>query len=149
MSLGHMFSHGKGVETNHEVSLKHYLQAADSGLPIAQYNVGCLYFSGKGCEVDLDLAAHYFELAASEGFEYAQINLGNMYNIGYGVERDLEKAKYLYAMSAETNADAQGLLKQVEAKIDAEAAGVEQEVCTNGEQESVLKMRFPEADEKK
>ena len=39
--MAHMFSHGKGVEQSHELALYHHLQAADTGLAIAQYVGGC------------------------------------------------------------------------------------------------------------
>ena len=125
LSLAQLYTHGHGVEEDHERAFQYNMKAAEGAAkdasalahPRALYNVAVHYFSGKVVSCDLELAAHYFDLAAQEGFVMAQINIGNMYHTGHGVAQDLNKAREYYVMSAHADADAKGLLDSVEAKI--------------------------------
>ena len=104
-----------------------HLQAAELGLPKAQYNVACHYFTGRfpresgvgtgdgagaraggneGGDPDYASAADWFERAADAGLPAAMINLANMHAQGLLLgeaagddarEEERERARALYA----------------------------------------------------
>ena len=77
------------------------IRAAESGDPIAQYNLALRYFKGEGVPQNDAEAAKWYRLAAAQGNAGAQFNLGGIYDTGKGVaENDAEAVKW-YRLAAE------------------------------------------------
>lgn len=74
--------------------------AAESGLDLAQYNLGILYFTGQGVDEDHELAYQWTLAAAEQGHVAAQANLASLYFGGQGVEPDIEMAVQWYSSAA-------------------------------------------------
>jgi uncharacterized caspase-like protein len=72
------------------------MQAAESGDPEAQTNVGEIYERGMGVEPDYAAAAEWYQKAADKGYSRALFNLGTLYEQGLGVSKDGLKALNLY-----------------------------------------------------
>ncbi len=77
------------------------LQAAESGAPEAQYNLGYCYFYGNGVAQDYREAVKWYRLAAEQGYANAQFNLGYSYAHGEGVTQDYREAVKWYRLAAE------------------------------------------------
>lgn len=75
--LGNMYYHGKGVETNHEEALTHYLQAADND-SVSAYMAGKMYLNGNGTAIDIDIGAELVKQAADMGETMAQYELAQL-----------------------------------------------------------------------
>lgn len=81
--------------TNSTDSLASVRQAAESGDPVAQTQLGLAYRNGKGVPQDLQEAVKWYTLAADKNHAEAQAYLGFMYMTGRGVRRnDVEAAKW-------------------------------------------------------
>lgn len=74
--------------------------AADSGDPMAMFEIGSRYAEGRGVKDDMAAAAKWYERSAELGFAPAQYRIGNLYEKGLGVTRDIAKAKTWYQMAA-------------------------------------------------
>lgn len=79
----------------------HLLAAANSGLSLAQNELGLFYLSGRLGVADIPAASSWFTRAAQGGFAAAQNNLAALYERGAGVERSFDKAGQLYALAAQ------------------------------------------------
>lgn len=77
---------------------------AESGDPMAQFNLGARYALGEDVKLDYAQAARWFTLAAEQGHVVAQSNLGAYYWAGTGVPKDLRKA-YFWTVLAQTGGD--------------------------------------------
>ena len=75
--------------------------AADSGLAVAQNDLGNCYYSGEGVAADSTEAFRLYTKAAEQGFMVAQINLGDCYSEGEGVEKDPAEAVRCYRKAAD------------------------------------------------
>lgn len=53
-------------------------RAADLGLEVAQFNLGCLYEEGKGVEKNQQLALDYFSKASQNGYHEADEALARL-----------------------------------------------------------------------
>jgi localization factor PodJL len=76
-------------------------QAAMSGDPLAQYEVGLRYASGRDIPQDLVAAFQWHSRAAARGLSAAQFRLAAMYERGQGAAPDIEKARTWYQRAAE------------------------------------------------
>jgi len=56
-------------QENYKQALKWWRQAAEAGLPEAQYNLGTLYLEGKGVKADVVVAGQWFKKAARTAME--------------------------------------------------------------------------------
>src|ERR1700734_672649 len=84
---------------------KEWRPLAESGDPIAQFNLGLLYLDGHGVPQNPMEAANWFRRAAEQDYVQAQHNLGAMYGSGQGVKRDFVQAyKWLNICAAKGNA---------------------------------------------
>jgi TPR repeat protein len=81
---GLMLVKGEGVERNLELARQYYLEAAEAGYSVAQYNLGSFYLNGLGVERDYAQALHWFQLAANQGDCDGQFNVAYMYDRGWG-----------------------------------------------------------------
>ena len=76
-------------------------KAAQSGDPVALFEIGARYTEGRGVGVDLAEAANWYKLAADRGSAPAQYRLGNLFEKGNGIEKDLDKAMAYYNRAAD------------------------------------------------
>lgn len=76
-------------------------EAAESGDPLALFEIGARYTDGRGVATDLSEAANWYKLAADKGFAPAQYRLANLFEKGTGVTRDVDKALTYYRQAAE------------------------------------------------
>ena len=79
---------------------KYLLSAANTGLPVAQNEIGLLYVSGNLGLSDPTAAVAWFTAAAKAGHAAAQNNLGTLYERGMGVPVDYNNAGQLYSLAA-------------------------------------------------
>jgi uncharacterized protein len=79
---------------------KYLLSAANTGLPVAQNEIGLLYVSGNLGLSDPTAAVAWFTAAAKAGHAAAQNNLGTLYERGMGVAVDYNNAGQLYSLAA-------------------------------------------------
>lgn len=79
----------------------HLLSASNSGLALAQNELGLFYLSGKLGVADISAAASWFTRAAQGGLAAAQNNLATLFERGAGVEQSFDKAGQLYALAAQ------------------------------------------------
>jgi|GEM_PF-774610 len=94
--LGSLYMEGKGVERNPAKGEALYRQAADFGLPVANWNLALL-------EIDrnhLDEGIRHLKLAAEQGYPEAINQLGYYFEKGAGVPRDPAKGLELYLKAA-------------------------------------------------
>lgn len=73
---------------------------AQSGNPIAQFNMGVRYAQGQGVDQDYIEAARWYAAAADQGDVPAQFNLGLLFYEGKGVERNITTAFELFRLAA-------------------------------------------------
>ena len=81
-----------------------FLEIAQHGNAVAQFNLGMMYHNGRGVPQDDKEAVRWFHLAAAQGQVDAQFNLGVMYDRGFGVGRDYEEAARWYRIAADQGA---------------------------------------------
>jgi TPR repeat protein len=79
---------------------KYLLSAANTGLPVAQNEIGLLYVSGNLGLSDPTAAIAWFTAAAKAGHAAAQNNLGTLYERGMGTAVDYNNAGQLYSLAA-------------------------------------------------
>lgn len=91
--------HGDNVEWKDVV--KHYLRAANKGLPEACCNLGVCYATGRGVPQSPEQAVHWYHVAADKGLPRAQSNLAGCYASGRGVQQDWMLAAMWFQKAAE------------------------------------------------
>jgi TPR repeat protein len=79
----------------------HLLTAANSGMALAQNELGLFYLSGKMGVADISAAISWFGRAAQAGLAAAQNNLGALHERGAGVQQSYENAAKLYTLAAQ------------------------------------------------
>jgi TPR repeat protein len=100
VTLGDLYLRGIGVKEDDSKAIEQYRNAADQGLPEAQYDLGFCYSQGEGVAQDKAEAAKYYREAADQGLAEAQTALGLCYETGDGVQKDLGKAIRYYKEAA-------------------------------------------------
>jgi localization factor PodJL len=75
--------------------------AAITGDPVAQYEIGNRFALGKGAAKDLPASVAWFQRSASAGYPLAQYRLGELYEHGAGIAKDLARARDWYGRAAE------------------------------------------------
>ena len=99
---------------DYDTAFREFSLAAESGLHLAQYNLGILYFFGQGVDKDLEQSFRWTQAAAEQGHVAAQHNLGSLYYEGQGVDRDRATAVEWYSTAAKAgHADAALLLAEM------------------------------------
>lgn len=78
-----------------------YKAKAESGDPVAQYNLGGCYDKGLGVARDKVEAVKWWRKAADQGDAKAQDTLGYCYGSGFGVAKDDVQAMSWYRKAAE------------------------------------------------
>ena len=83
-------------------------EAAEQGIPQAQFSLGLRYESGRGVGKDMAEAVRWFRQAAEQGYDEAQYTLGCCYNGDEGFGKDPgEAVKWWGKAAAQGYADAQ------------------------------------------
>ena len=77
-NLSIIYSQGKYIEKNNELSIKYLIKSADLGFSEAQYYLGFLYDNGIRVNQDYELAFKYYKLAADQNNHKAQYNIGKL-----------------------------------------------------------------------
>ena len=80
-------------------AVKWYRRAAESGLPLGQYNLGQMYHNGTGVLQNHAEALRWYRPAVEAGNVLAQTNLGVMYLNGEGVRKNYRVA-YMWSSIA-------------------------------------------------
>lgn len=75
--------------------------AAESGDPVAAFNVGVLHAQGLGVEADPEEALKWYRQSALDGYANAQFNLGAAYYNGEGTETNVSQALSWWEKAAE------------------------------------------------
>ncbi|HVJ42410.1 MAG TPA: tetratricopeptide repeat protein [Dongiaceae bacterium] len=84
---------------------KAYAVAADSGNPIARYQLGEMYLTGDGVPRDTAEAIRQFHAGALAGYAPDQVRLGDAYEKGIGVPHDQALANRWYGFAAAQGED--------------------------------------------
>ena len=89
-------------------------QAAESGDPYAQFNLGKMYFLGKGVAQNDEEAVKWYRRAARQGHAAAQFHFGEACYSGWGIPKDHKEAMKWVRRAAEQDfADAQCFLSMM------------------------------------
>jgi len=81
--------------------LKQLEQAAYSGVPEAQHDLGVFYAEGNVVKQDYDRSVYWLNKAALNGVANANYNLAVMYQQGIGVKKDFAEALKYYEYAVE------------------------------------------------
>jgi TPR repeat protein len=100
--LGLKYMDGDGVPQSYAKAAEQFREAADRGVPDAQFLLGMLHWTGRGVARDDAAAAQWFGRAAQQGHLEAQFFLGEAYQRGRGVARDEREAAQWFAKAAES-----------------------------------------------
>lgn len=82
-------------------TVKEWQTLAETGNPIAQFNLGNLHISGYRVQKNNTEAATWYKAAAMQGLPEAQHNLGIMYETGLGVPKNSTGAYVWYYIATE------------------------------------------------
>lgn len=91
---------GRGVPQDLAEAAHWYEQAAKSGDPEAENQVGYFYQRGIGVRADMDRAAHWYQLSSAAGFPPGKVNLAVCYLNGLGVHKNTSTARQLLIEAA-------------------------------------------------
>jgi uncharacterized protein len=100
IKLANDYFAGRGVAQDLKLSAYWFMQAAESGDPQAEMQIGYFYNAGIGVTKDAKLAAHWYQLAAAAGLATAKVNLGVLYLWGSGVPQNVQLASQLLREAA-------------------------------------------------
>ena len=84
----------ESLDLEYKASNKWYLESAQNGHPLAQYELGQNMMAGKGCEVDRDSGLKWLRAAAISGHPYAQEDLAMSTINDNDSDVDVERAMY-------------------------------------------------------
>ena len=97
LNLGLMYEEGEGTAQDNTQALKYYLEAAQKGESVAQFNICRFYFDGTHpLKQDYESAFKWCKAAALQDDYYAKLFLGRMYAKGLGVKKDQAMAVKWY-----------------------------------------------------
>lgn len=96
----HFLSHEKTAAKDNAEAFRWYQAAANSGLAVAENNLGFAYQTGHGVAPDYLMAAKWYRAAAYAGLANAQNSLGFLYQNGIGVPQDDKQALQWYQKAA-------------------------------------------------
>jgi len=103
--LGLLYQQGRGVTKDNKRAARWYREAAEAGLPEAQFNLGYLYERGLGLKADGPKAAVWYRRAALQGEAQAFRSLGMLYAVGGRVPRDDAKALFWLSLVTDESDD--------------------------------------------
>ena len=91
-----------------------FLEGAELGHPILQYNVAQYYYFGKGMKVDYAEAFRWYLKAAEQDYAEAQSQVGYCYCTGKGVAKNMDKGiEWMRKAARQGNENAIENLKQL------------------------------------
>lgn len=139
-ALGNCYLYGKGTQKDEKKAFEIFLNAAENGDTIAQFNVGNCYFYGNGTKQDYSKAVKWYTSSANNANDsFAENSLANCYYYGYGVEKnDAEAVKWYAKAASQGHARAQNNLaycysKGIGVNVNEEkAAKLYQQALENG-----------------
>ena len=101
--MSELFNKAYEYETrgDYENAIRFYLEAAEKGIPEAQYNLANLYYQGVGVQQSYTEALKWYHEAAELGLSEAQFNLALVYEKGEGTEQNHIEAIKWYTKAAE------------------------------------------------
>ena len=92
--IGNIYYYGQGICVDKKEALKWYLQDAEAGGCLGQFQCGYIYCNGEGGVPKNDHEGFkWYHLAAQQGDAKAQLQLACCYIEGAGVNKDIDKAK--------------------------------------------------------
>ena len=98
-----MYANGAGTKQDFFEAALWFRQAADRGIPEAQYNLSLAYELGQGVGKDEPAAQRWYRQAATQGYGRARFNLALMLKEGRGSPVDVAAALTFYRAGAEQN----------------------------------------------
>lgn len=111
-----------GVEAmdagDYDTAIPLFIESAEAGLEIAQYNLGVLYYSGTGVPQDYAAAFKWTQMAAEQGHTNSQYNLGTLYYNGLGLRPDIFKRWPLSLIYQQSDLEQAALWYQLAAESD-------------------------------
>ena len=90
-----------GLENLENSGAGQYIEAAEKGDAVAQYNLALSYEEGKEVKQDYKKAFEWYSKSAKKGYMPAQTSLGVMYAKGLGLKQDYKKAFEWYSKAAQ------------------------------------------------
>lgn len=87
----------------YEQDVRKLTKLADSGDPVAQYELANVYFDGPNAKELMPSILNLYKTSANQGYANAQLYLGVMYRLSRGVPRDDQKAREWFRIAAENN----------------------------------------------
>ena len=92
--IAYMYAKGMSVKQDYQKAFKWYLEAAESGIANAQYNLGVMYLNGDvKNKIDYRKAQRWLRKATEQGNAVAQSQLGYLYEKGLGCSQDFAKTR--------------------------------------------------------
>ena len=95
--LGLAYYQGNGIEESHEKAFEWWLKAANQGVEVADYCLGCILFKRKDYQ---SANKYYLKAIQNPLINEAGFWLGIIYEYGLGVEKNIEKAVEYYKKGA-------------------------------------------------
>ena len=121
--LGVCYSKGRGVPQDRAEAARHWRQAADAGVPMAQADLANAFVHGVGVAKDYKSALLYARKADESGHPHGSLQLGALFANGWGVPADRrESAKWFARSAGMGDEQALGMLRSLAAGGDADAA---------------------------
>jgi len=99
--LAKLYEDGRsGVAKDEKEARRWTERAAQTGVALAEHNLGYYYFDGVGGVKDRNAAATWFRRAAEQGVVDSQYNLARLYELGEGVPQNSAEAYKWYLLAA-------------------------------------------------
>jgi TPR repeat protein len=91
---------GQGTTRDPQGAMQYLKEAADAGLPTAQYDLADMLLNGEAGGPDPESAMQWLEAAAKAHHPIAEFRLAEIYERGQIVPRDVARAEELYTDAA-------------------------------------------------
>jgi patatin-like phospholipase/acyl hydrolase/TPR repeat protein len=111
------------VDQNYEEAFKYYLQAAEQGLPTAQFKMGEIYEKGVIVGIDIGKAREWYKKAGDHGEENAQSSLKRINKLGPAVASVSQQTCRSYQKVTQKNVRKTLAVKQSKIKSIAKVMG--------------------------
>jgi TPR repeat protein len=88
------------AQRDYASALQGFQQAAATGDPVAEYQLGYMYQLGQGVQPDPATALNWYRRAAAQNYAPAQSQIGYMNQYGVGMRQDYAAAAHWYNLAA-------------------------------------------------
>jgi TPR repeat protein/serine/threonine protein kinase len=88
------------AQRDYASALQGFQQAAATGDPVAEYQLGYMYQLGQGVQPDPGTAMSWYRRAAAQNYAPAQSQIGYMNQYGVGMRQDYAAAAHWYNLAA-------------------------------------------------